>query len=98
MPMTLDEYRLQVFETLKACTEAGAVRAFLAEVKELLVSSRMSESGQKAFWQSLNHDLNVLAHELKRPAEHSMGGTLGTAIATAQAAIAQYQRQLRSDD
>ena len=28
--MTLDEYRLQVFERLKACAEAAPVREFLA--------------------------------------------------------------------
>lgn len=97
MPITLDEYRLRVFQKLKACTEAGSVRESLAEVQEMLVSSRMSESGQKAFWQSLNHDLNVLAHELKRPSGPCAGTTLGTVVATAQAAIAKYQRQLRSD-
>jgi hypothetical protein len=57
----------------------------------------MSDSDQKAFWQLLNHDLNVLVHELQRPAEQSAGGALRAVIATAQAAIAQYQRKLKSD-
>jgi hypothetical protein len=95
--MTLDEYRLQVFEKLKACTEASRVRELLSEVQTMLASSRMSDGGQKAFWHSLNHDLNVLAHQLKRPPEQAGAGVSRAVIATAQAAIAQYQRQLKSD-
>jgi hypothetical protein len=93
--MTLDEYRLQVFEKLKACTEASRAREILADVQGLLAYSRMSDSGQKAFWHSLNHDLNVLAHELRRESEESAGNR--GVIATAQATIAQYQRKLKSD-
>jgi hypothetical protein len=95
--MTLDEYRTHVLENLKVCTEAARVRELLGEVQTMLTWSRMSDSGQKAFWQSLNHDLNVLAHELNRPPEQSAGGALRAVIATAQAAIAQYQRKLKSD-
>lgn len=29
---------------------------------------------RKAFWQSLNHDLNAPLHELRRPPEQSAGG------------------------
>jgi hypothetical protein len=63
----------------------------------MLTWSRMSDSGQKAFWENLNHDLNILVHEFKRPPEQSAGGVLRVVIATAQVAIAQYQRQLKSD-
>jgi hypothetical protein len=96
LSMTLDEYRMQVFEKLRACTEASHAREILSEVRALLASSRMSDSGQKGFWQSLSHDLNVLAHQLTRPSDRAVVSAR-TVIATAQSAIAQYQRQLKSD-
>jgi len=94
--LTLDEYRLQVFEKLRACSEPARTRDILAEVHTMLTSSRLSESGQKAFWQSLNHDLNVLAHQSAQPSDRAVVSA-PSVIATAQAAIAQYQRQLKSD-
>lgn len=97
MPATLDEYRLQVFEKLKGCTEASRAREILEEVQALLVESRMSDSGQKAFWHTLNHDLNVLAHEHRRESEEFAGSVSRGVIVTAQAAIARYQRKLKSD-
>lgn len=98
--MTLDEYRREVFERLKklkAGTEASRVRDLLAEVQAMLASSRMSDSGQKAFWQSLSHDLNVLAQELSRPPDDSVSSARRAVITAAQAGVAQYQRQLKSD-
>lgn len=99
--MTLDEYRTEVFERLKklkAGTEASRVRDLLAEVQAMLASSRMSNGGQKAFWQSLSHDLNVLAQELgRRPPDNSVSSARRAVITAAQAGIARYQRQLKSD-
>jgi hypothetical protein len=95
--MTLDEYRLQMFEKLKACSQVPQVRELLSEVHTMLASARMSDSSQKAFWQSLNHDLNVLVHESQKLPQQSGASMSRTVIATAQAAIAQYQRRLTSD-
>ena len=98
--MTLDEYRRQVFENLKklkAGTEASRVRDLLAEVQVMLASSRMSSGGQNAFWQNLSHDLKVLVDELSRPPDNPLSSARRALIAAAQAAIAQYQRQLKSD-
>lgn len=97
--MTLDEYRRQVFERLKklkAGTEVSQVQDLLAEVQVMLASSHMSDTGQRAFWQSLSHDLNVLTRELSRPPENPVSSARRVMIAAAQAAIAQYQGQLKS--
>jgi hypothetical protein len=69
--MTLDEDGTQAFQNLKACTEAAQVRRVPGT---MLTASCLSDTGQKAFWQSLNHELNVLLHELQRPSEQAAGG------------------------
>jgi hypothetical protein len=98
--MTLDEYRRQVFERLKklkAGAEVSQVRGLLAEVQAMLASSHMSDGGQKGFWQSLSHDLNVLVDELSRPPDNPLSSARRALIAAAQVAIAQYQRQHKSN-
>jgi hypothetical protein len=95
--MILEEYRLQVLERLKACTEPARTRELLAQVDGYLATLGVSDGAQKAFWQLLSHDLNVIAHNMSRPPERQVINAR-SAIATAQAAIARYQRQLRSDE
>jgi hypothetical protein len=96
LAMSLEEYRLAVVEELKACTDPLRSRELLAQVDAYLGATAMSDGAQKAFWQSLNHDLNIIAHQMSRPLERHVVRARA-AIAAAQAAIAQYQRQLRSD-
>jgi hypothetical protein len=94
--VSLDDYSLGVLERLKACIEPARARELLAEVDAILTATDVSDGAQKEFWQNLNHELNVFAHRLSRPSTRSVVSARSV-IAVAQAAIAQYQRRLKSE-
>jgi hypothetical protein len=61
--MTLEEYRIQVIERLKASQDPVKARGLLAEVELVLTNSRIGDRAQKTFWETLNNDLDIVAQE-----------------------------------
>jgi hypothetical protein len=97
MSSTLEEYRADILGRIKACTDPVRARDVIAEVDLAFSATSMSEGAKAEFWQTLTHDLSVLAHRLSRPPSRPVA-KIRSVIAIAQAAIAHYQRQLRSDE
>ena len=59
----IDGYRVQVLERLKNCGDPGKARDILAEVDVALHALELSPRAQRAFWEGLDTDLDVLAEE-----------------------------------
>jgi hypothetical protein len=89
--MTLDEYRTQIIENLKARPEIVGARDLLAQTHLVLISSGISAQTQTRFWESLNDDLELLEKDSTLLEEHA-ANTLRAVIAAVQTVIAQYQR------
>jgi hypothetical protein len=59
--MTLEEYRIQVIERLKARQDPVKARGLLAEVELVLTNSRIGDRAQKTFWETLN-TISISSH------------------------------------
>lgn len=88
--MTLEEYRAQIIESLKARPDVVGARDLLAQTNVVLIGSGISAQTQTRFWESLNDDLELLEQESTLLEEHA-ANTLRALIAAVQAVIAQYQ-------
>jgi hypothetical protein len=86
--LSLDGYRIQVLERLRSCRDARKAQEILAEADVMLNASGLSRPTQRAFWQGLETDLDVLAEE---PTDG-----LDTIIATAKEEIAGYLKFIPS--
>jgi len=98
MAGTLEDYRIQIIEQLKAVRGTARAHELLAEVDLVLASARLSSAAQGAFWESLNSDLDALSEELKGVLAKEAAAGLGAVIAAAQGAVLQYRRMLQSDE
>ncbi len=98
MAVTFEDYRLQIIQQLRAAGGIGRARDLLSEVDMVLASARLSRPAQRAFWESLNSDLDVLAEESKGVLGKEAAATLGAIIAAAQGAVWKYRRLLQSDE
>ena len=63
--MTLEEYRIQILDRIKACQDSVAARDVLAEVDVALSNAKMSSSTQQEFWTGLHDDLEVVAEDAR---------------------------------
>jgi hypothetical protein len=95
--ITLEDYRLQIMEQLKAAADAECAREVLARVDLVLGSTRLSTSTQEAFWESLNSDLHILARESKGLLRREVAAALSTVIEAAQDEVLKYRRLLEND-
>ena len=86
--LSLDGYRIQVLENLRVCRDPRKARDVLAEADVVLNASGLSRAAQRAFWEGLDTDLDVL---LEDPT-----GDLGAIIAVAKADIAKYLKLIPS--
>ena len=96
--ITLEDYRLQIMEQLKAAPGAAFARDVLARVDLVLGSARLSTATVEAFWESLNSDLHILAEESKGVLGREVAAALGAVIDAAQGEVLKYKQQLESDD
>jgi len=64
--ISLDGYRIQTVERLKACRGAEMARDVLAEVAAVLGGTGLSVRGQRAFWYALRTEVEVIADEPRR--------------------------------
>ena len=95
--MTLDEYRLQVVERLRACQDPKQARALLAEVECVLTASRMSDHTLRVFWRTLSGALELLEQESAH-LEIRQLAVLSAVLVAAQAVIADFQAQVVSEN
>lgn len=86
--VSLDGYRIQVLEKLRSCGDARKSREILAEADVILNASGLSRPAQRAFWEGLSTDLDMLAEE---PAD-----VLTAIVAAAKADIAKYLQLISS--
>lgn len=96
--MTLEQYRIQIVERLKTFREPSQARTLLAEVDLALKSSQVSPHGQKAFWEVLTDDLDVMAQDAPLLVGVQDAGVLVLVVATAQSGIELFQRLLVSSE
>jgi hypothetical protein len=86
----IDGYRVQVLERLKNCGDAEKARDILAEVDVALHALELSARAQRAFWEGLDTDLDVVAEEWTHLLGREPAATLDAIIAVAKGDIAQY--------
>jgi len=96
MAVSLEDYRLQVIEQLKAASGAARVRDLLAEVDLVLASARLSSAAQKAFWESLDSDLDNLAEGSKGVLGKDAAAALSAVITAARGALLKYRSPLKA--
>jgi hypothetical protein len=94
MAVSLEDYRIQVIEQLKAASGAARVRDLLAEADMVLASARLSATAQRSFWESLDSDLVDLAEGSKGVLGKEAAAALSTVITAARGALIQYRRPL----
>ena len=87
MAVTLEDYRIQIIEQLKAAGGTVRARDILADVDMVLATATLSTAAQGAFWESLNSDLDILAEESKGVLGKEAAAALGAIIAAAQGAV-----------
>jgi hypothetical protein len=86
--VSLDGYRIQVLEKLRSCRDPRKAREALAEADVILNASGLSRPAQRAFWEGLNTDLDMLAEE---PSD-----AITAIVAAAKADIAKYLQLIPS--
>ena len=95
--VTLEDYRIQIIEQLKAARGTERAHDLLAEVDMVLASAGLSTAAQGAFWDSLHSDLDVLAEVSKEVLGKDAAAALSEIVAAAQGAVLKYRRLLRGD-
>ena len=88
--LPLDGYRLQVVEKLKASGGPRRVRDILAEVDVMLNTLGLSRAAQRAFWERLHTDLDVLTEDLLPLLGKDAAAALSAIIEAAKADITDY--------
>lgn len=96
--MTLEEYRIQTIEKLKACRDPARARDVLSDVDGMLVGSRISDTTRRLFWETLRNDLDVVTQESTALLERQAAAVLGAVVRAAQDAIFEYQALIGSDE
>jgi hypothetical protein len=97
MAVTLEEYRLQVLEQLKASPGTAWARDVLARADMVLASARLTTATQDAFWETLNSDLHILAEESKQLLGREVATALTVIIDAAQDEVQKYRRLLENN-
>ena len=88
--LSIDGYRVQVLERLKNCGDAEKARDILAEVDVALQALDLSARAQRAFWDGLDTDLDVVAEEWTQLLGRERAATLNAIIIAAKADIARF--------
>ncbi len=88
--LSLEGYRIQVVEKLKAVQNPGRAHALIDEVDSALKARDLSRPAQRAFWEALHTDLDVIAEEWSEILGKDAAAALGAVLATAKADVRQY--------
>lgn len=97
MAVTLEDYRIQIIEQLKAARGTERAHDLLAEVDMVLASARLSTAAQGAFWDSLHSDLDMLAEVSKEVLGKEAADALSEVVTAAQGAVLKYRQLLQGD-
>lgn len=96
-PLTLDDYRAQVVQRLKTCSEPTRAGELLADVETILNATQTSSSLQKAFWRAFSQDLDLLAQRAAL-LDPVAAATLRAVITNARAVAVRVLRSLQDTD
>ena len=94
--MTLEEYRIQLVEKLKGCREADGARDLLSAA-DLVVTWRQL-SDQRAFWEALSNDLDLIAQTVTHGLDRQAATALSAVITMAQSVVQEYRALAASDE
>ena len=92
--LSLEAYRIQVIEKLKAVKNPGRAHALIDEVDSALKATDLSTTAQRAFWEALHTDLDVIAEEWSEILGKEAAVALATILATAKAHVRQNLAQV----
>jgi hypothetical protein len=95
--VTLEDYRIQIIEQLKAAPGTERAHDLLAEVDMVLASARLSTAAQGAFWDNLHSDLDVLAEVSKEVLGKEAAAALNEVVVAAQRVVLKYRQLLQGD-
>ena len=88
--LALDGYRLQVVEKLKVSGGPRKARDILVEVDVMLNAMGLSRAAQRAFWERLHTDLDVLTEDLVPLLGKDAASALSAIIEAAKADVTDY--------
>ena len=88
--LPIDGYRRSVLERLKNCADPTRAQDVLAEVDMALNAVDMSPRAQRAFWEALDTDLDVVAEDWTQLLGSARAAEFSAVIAAAKTDIACY--------
>ena len=88
--VSLEGYRIQVLEKIKATRDPQRARDLIAEVDVALRATGLRRAAQRAFWEALHTDIDVLIEESVTVLGRDLAAELGAIIAAAQTEIRRY--------
>jgi hypothetical protein len=91
--MTLDDYRAQTTQKLRALRDPKQASSLVSEVQFFLKGMGVGAATRLEFWQLLRRDLEVVAHEATTLVEKSSATVLRDVIFAALRAIAAHQKE-----
>lgn len=88
--LSLEGYRIQVIEKLKALQDPASAHALIDEADTVLKATGLRVPAQRAFWEALHTDLDVIAEEWSEILGKEAAATLGATLAVAKADVRRY--------
>ena len=88
--LSLEGYRIQVLEKLKAVRDPQKAHDLIAEVDVALRATGLRRAAQRAFWEALHTDIDVLTEESATVLGRDLAAELGGIIATAKTEVRHY--------
>ena len=88
--ISLEGYRIQVLEKIKATRDPQRARDLIAEVDVALRATGLRRAAQRAFWEALHTDIEVLTEESATVLGRDLATDLGDIIAAAETEIRRY--------
>jgi len=88
--ISLEGYRIQVLEKIKATREPQRARDLIAEVDVALRATGLRRGAQRAFWEALHTDIDVLTEESVTVLGRDLAAELSDIIATAKTEIRRF--------
>lgn len=88
--LSLEGYRIQVIEKLKVMQDPERAHDLIDEVDTVLKATNLSKAAQRAFWEALHTDLDVIAEEWSEIVGKAAAAALGAILATAKTDVRRY--------
>ena len=88
--LSLEGYRIQVLEKLKALGDPQRARDLIAEVDVVLRATDLRRPAQRAFWEALYTDIDVLTEEVTTVLRKDLAAELAGIIDAAKTEIRRY--------